>query len=136
MPFGLVDETADVAKFVPPASGECRRAHMDRTVEACLVLSVLATLSDAMLLCSDLRCRITMLYSRLCYMIGCYIAIYERPVCSHICVAEDHDLNVRMRVGRYLQMGLGLEVDPDVPLIACITRLVPQKVSFPAVPQP
>ena len=28
---------------------------------------------------------------------------------------------------RYLQRGLGLEVDPKVPIIACITRLVPQK---------
>lgn len=38
---------------------------------------------------------------------------------------------IARRNRRYLQMGLGLEVDPDVPLIACITRLVPQKVSFP-----
>ena len=28
---------------------------------------------------------------------------------------------------RYLQSGLGLEVDPDAPLVACVTRLVPQK---------
>lgn len=30
---------------------------------------------------------------------------------------------------RYLQMGLGLEVDPGKPIVACITRLVPQKVT-------
>ena len=28
---------------------------------------------------------------------------------------------------RYLQLGLGLDVAPDRPLVACITRLVPQK---------
>ncbi|KAK9803610.1 hypothetical protein WJX72_004636 [[Myrmecia] bisecta] len=28
---------------------------------------------------------------------------------------------------RYLQQGLGMDVDPEKPLIACITRLVPQK---------
>lgn len=28
---------------------------------------------------------------------------------------------------RFLQQGLGLEVDPERPLVACITRLVPQK---------
>lgn len=28
---------------------------------------------------------------------------------------------------RYLQLGLGLDVSPDRPLVACITRLVPQK---------
>lgn len=28
---------------------------------------------------------------------------------------------------RYLQQGLGLEVDPAKPLVACVTRLVPQK---------
>lgn len=29
---------------------------------------------------------------------------------------------------RYLQQGLGLDVNPEKPIIACITRLVPQKV--------
>ena len=29
---------------------------------------------------------------------------------------------------RYVQLGLGLDVDPDAPLVVCITRLVPQKV--------
>lgn len=29
---------------------------------------------------------------------------------------------------RYLQQGLGLAVNPEKPIIACITRLVPQKV--------
>ncbi|CAG9460980.1 unnamed protein product [Pedinophyceae sp. YPF-701] len=28
---------------------------------------------------------------------------------------------------RYLQMGLGMNVDPNKPLVACVTRLVPQK---------
>lgn len=28
---------------------------------------------------------------------------------------------------RYLQLGLGLKADPDAPLVACVTRLVPQK---------
>jgi len=28
---------------------------------------------------------------------------------------------------KYLQMGLGLEVDPSKPLVACVSRLVPQK---------
>jgi glycogen synthase len=31
---------------------------------------------------------------------------------------------------RYLQQGLGLDVTPDKPIVACITRLVPQKVSW------
>ena len=29
---------------------------------------------------------------------------------------------------RYLQQGLGLDTAPDKPIVACITRLVPQKV--------
>lgn len=32
---------------------------------------------------------------------------------------------------RYLQQGLGLDVNPDKPIVACITRLVPQKVHLP-----
>lgn len=31
---------------------------------------------------------------------------------------------------RYLQQGLGLDATPDKPIVACITRLVPQKVSW------
>ena len=32
-----------------------------------------------------------------------------------------------VHVCRYLQMGLGMEVDPAKPLVVCVTRLVPQK---------
>ena len=32
-------------------------------------------------------------------------------------------------LARYLQLGLGLEVDARKPIVACVTRLVPQKVT-------
>ena len=31
---------------------------------------------------------------------------------------------------RYLQRGLGLRADPEMPIVACITRLVPQKGTY------
>lgn len=38
-------------------------------------------------------------------------------------------------LGRYLQLGLGLEVDERKPIVACVTRLVPQKVALALPPE-
>ena len=37
-------------------------------------------------------------------------------------------------LARYLQLGLGLEVDARKPIVACVTRLVPQKVALALAP--
>ena len=40
------------------------------------------------------------------------------------------DMVTRFPLARYLQLGLGLEEDARKPIVACVTRLVPQKVAL------